>query len=50
MVLAMVNARPSTMLAMIGNHRNESVWRAMRGNPHLRRGLQRGGFTGGWLA
>jgi hypothetical protein len=38
------------MLAMIGNHRDDSVWRATRRNPHLRRGLQRAGFTGGWLA
>ncbi|HTT13968.1 MAG TPA: glucoamylase family protein [Burkholderiaceae bacterium] len=37
-------------LAMLGNHGNESVWRPMRNNPHLRRGLVRAGFTGGWLA
>ena len=38
------------MLAMLGNYRNESVWRPMRRNAHLRRGLARAGFTGGWLA
>jgi hypothetical protein len=38
------------LLAMIGNHHNESVWRAMRNNRHLRRGLTQAGFTGGWLA
>jgi len=38
------------MLAMLGNFRGESVWRAMRRSPHLRRGLARAGFTGGWLA
>jgi hypothetical protein len=38
------------MLAMIGNHRSESVWKAMRRNAHLRRGLERAGFKGGWLA
>jgi hypothetical protein len=38
------------MLAMLGNHRNETVWRSMRSNAHLRRGLKRAGFTGGWLA
>ena len=37
------------MLAMLGNHRNESVWRTMRRNAYVRRGLQRAGFTGGWL-
>jgi hypothetical protein len=37
------------MLAMLGNHENESVWRPMRSNPHLRRGLTRAGFSGGWL-
>jgi len=26
------------------------VWKLMRRNPHLRRGLERAGFTGGWLA
>ena len=38
------------MLAMLGNHRGEVVWGAMRGNAHLRRGLERAGFRGGWLA
>jgi hypothetical protein len=37
------------MLAMLGNHRGEIVWRAMRRQEHLRRGLQRAGFRGGWL-
>jgi len=35
---------------MLGNHRGEVVWGAMRGNAHLRRGLERAGFRGGWLA
>jgi hypothetical protein len=38
------------MLAMLGNYRGELVWKTMRGNPHLRRGLQRAGFSGGWLS
>jgi hypothetical protein len=38
------------LLAMLANHRGELVWQAMRGNAHLKRGLQRAGFTGGWLA
>ena len=37
------------LLAMLANHRGELVWAAMRRNAHLRRGLQRAGFTGGWL-
>jgi hypothetical protein len=35
---------------MLANHRAEAVWRVMRGNRHLRRGLVRAGFKGGWLA
>lgn len=38
------------ILAMIENHRSELVWRVMRENRHIRKGLQRAGFTGGWLA
>ncbi|MEN2786761.1 glucoamylase family protein [Sphingomonas qilianensis] len=34
----------------IENHRTGLIWRTMRGNAHLRRGLQRAGFSGGWLA
>ncbi|WP_395700883.1 glucoamylase family protein [Aquabacterium sp.] len=37
------------ILAMIANHRNRLVWQTMRKNPHLRRGLQRAGFQGGWM-
>jgi hypothetical protein len=37
------------LLAMLANHRGELVWNAMRGSPHLMRGLQRAGFRGGWL-
>ena len=37
------------MLAMIENHRTELVWKVMQRNPHIRRGLTRAGFTGGWL-
>ena len=37
------------ILIMIENHRSDLVWRLMRRNPHLRRGLERAGFTGGWL-
>jgi hypothetical protein len=37
------------ILAMIENYRSGLVWRTMRGNPHIVRGLKRAGFTGGWL-
>ncbi|HEY6867705.1 MAG TPA: glucoamylase family protein [Candidatus Eisenbacteria bacterium] len=37
------------ILAMIENQRSELVWRTMRRNPHVVRGLRRAGFAGGWL-
>lgn len=37
------------IVAMIENYRSELVWRTMRRNPHVVRGLRRAGFTGGWL-
>ncbi len=37
------------ILGMIANYRDESIWKVMRNVPHIRRGLQRAGFTGGWL-
>jgi len=37
------------ILAMLENWRSEMVWKTMRTNPHLIRGLRRAGFTGGWL-
>jgi hypothetical protein len=38
------------ILAMVENYRAGLVWRVMRRNPYLQRGLQRAGFSGGWLA
>lgn len=38
------------IVTMIENHRSGMVWRTMRGEPHIRRGLERAGFTGGWLS
>ncbi|HSB63611.1 MAG TPA: glucoamylase family protein [Thermoanaerobaculia bacterium] len=38
------------ILAMIENHRSGLVWKTMRKNPGVVRGLVRAGFTGGWLA
>lgn len=37
------------IVLMAANHRRDEVWRLMRGNAQLRRGLQRAGFAGGWL-
>ncbi|PTQ66158.1 hypothetical protein C8J45_1011026 [Sphingomonas sp. PP-CE-3G-477] len=38
------------IVVMMENWRTGLVWTTMRGNPHIRRGLQRAGFAGGWLA
>lgn len=38
------------IVAMIENHRSELVWKTMRSNPHVIRGLKRAGFSGGWLS
>ncbi|HEX7155025.1 MAG TPA: glucoamylase family protein [Thermoanaerobaculia bacterium] len=37
------------IVLMIENHRSELVWKMMRKNPHIVRGLKKAGFTGGWL-
>jgi hypothetical protein len=37
------------IVAMIANYRNDFVWNVMKKNPYIRKGLQRAGFTGGWL-
>ncbi|MCP9236995.1 glucoamylase family protein [Lewinella sp. JB7] len=37
------------ILIQIENHRSELIWKLMRKNPYIRRGLERAGFTGGWL-
>lgn len=38
------------ILAMIANYRNEFVWKVMKRNKYIRAGLEKAGFTGGWLA
>ncbi len=38
------------VVLMIENYRSGLLWQLMRGCPHIRLGLQRAGFTGGWLA
>jgi hypothetical protein len=37
------------ILAMIENYRSGLIWRVMRKNAYLRRGVVQAGFTGGWL-
>jgi hypothetical protein len=37
------------IVGMIENYRTGLVWSLMRKNPYIVRGLQRAGFTGGWL-
>jgi hypothetical protein len=34
---------------MLENYRTELVWRLMRKNKYIVKGLRRAGFTGGWL-
>ena len=38
------------ILTMIANYRNEFVWNVMKKSPYIRKGLERAGFKGGWLA
>ncbi len=38
------------ILAMTANYRDDFVWKHMRKVPAIRHGLQRAGFTGGWLS
>jgi hypothetical protein len=35
---------------MLENYRTGLIWKVMKKSPYLRAGLQRAGFTGGWLA
>ncbi|HWG10768.1 MAG TPA: glucoamylase family protein [Rhodanobacteraceae bacterium] len=37
------------ILLMLENYRSGFVWKVMRSNPYIRKGLQRAGFKGGWL-
>ena len=38
------------IVAMIENYRSGLIWKVMQRNPHIRRGLERAGFQGGWLS
>ncbi len=37
------------LVLMIENYRSGLIWELMRGCPHVRKGLKRAGFRGGWL-
>jgi len=37
------------IVVQIENHRSDAVWKRMRNEPNIVRGLKRAGFTGGWL-
>lgn len=37
------------ILLMIENYRTALVWRLMKSNAHVKRGLEQAGFSGGWL-
>jgi len=37
------------ILAMAENYQSELIWKIMKRNPHIRKGLERAGFSGGWL-
>jgi hypothetical protein len=37
------------ILLQIQNHENALIWNVMKKNPYIVRGLERAGFTGGWL-
>jgi hypothetical protein len=38
------------LVLQLENARTGLLWKLLRGSPHLRRGLKKAGFTGGWLA
>lgn len=38
------------IVAMLENYRTGLIWRTMRRNRYIRRGLERARFTGGWLS
>ena len=37
------------IVLMIENWRSDFVWNVMRRNPYIRKGMEKAGFTGGWL-
>lgn len=37
------------VVLMLENYRSDLIWRLLRSSPYVRRGLERAGFSGGWL-
>jgi hypothetical protein len=37
------------VVMMLENFRSDLIWRLLRRSPYVRRGLERAGFSGGWL-
>lgn len=37
------------ILLQIENHESQLIWNIMKKNPYIRKGLERAGFSGGWL-
>jgi hypothetical protein len=37
------------IIGMIENYRTGLIWRLMKQSPYIKLGLQRAGFSGGWL-
>jgi len=37
------------IISMLENYRSELIWSVLKRNEHIRRGLKRAGFEGGWL-
>ncbi|HEY0808712.1 MAG TPA: glucoamylase family protein, partial [Longimicrobiales bacterium] len=38
------------IVLMVENYRSELIWKHLKKSPYIIRGLQRAGFTGGWLS
>jgi hypothetical protein len=38
-----------SLVMMLENYRSGLIWRLLRESPYIIRGLQRAGFTGGWV-
>jgi hypothetical protein len=44
-----IDQEPIVIVIVIENLRSEFVWKSMKKNQYIERGLRRAGFTGGWL-
>ena len=41
--------KPRAVIIMIENYKSGLIWDIMKRCPHIINGLQRAGFSGGWL-